>query len=249
MSPDAALQDVRALLADLPPGQPCIFMTSAPPYGEKAVRLRQKAQDNIEARLRPAGGQCSFVPGFTPRRFRENQGNAANFRRNASGKVKDPYHPTEAAARRFLPCSGGACAGRSDTSWAAAAPAFRADHDSREAAERTCNAGPRRRAKGRHATGKDSDVQNDRLALAFTAAMIGSALAGDQYVDKTGFAVSGYDVVSYFDLPQSKVGQPQQSPAAGRQHHRRLQRRDLCLRDRGEPRPFLADPAAFCPAI
>jgi hypothetical protein len=101
-SPEAALQDVRSFLADLPAGQPCIFMTSAPPHGEKSVRLRQKAQDNIAAAFASAGGQCSFVPGFTPQTIGENRGNARNFRRNASGRVKDPYHPTEAAAHRFL---------------------------------------------------------------------------------------------------------------------------------------------------
>ncbi|NJS39579.1 MAG: hypothetical protein HC783_11855 [Rhodobacteraceae bacterium] len=53
------------------------------------------------------------------------------------------------------------------------------------------------------------------LAFAFTAGMIGAAFAGDQYVDKTGFAVSGYDVVSYFDLAQSKVGAPQPAPLPG----------------------------------
>jgi YHS domain-containing protein len=53
------------------------------------------------------------------------------------------------------------------------------------------------------------------LCLAFAAGMIGSALAGEQYVDKTGFAVSGYDVVSYFGLPQSEIGQPQPSPLPG----------------------------------
>ncbi len=53
------------------------------------------------------------------------------------------------------------------------------------------------------------------LAFAFIAGIAGSAFAGEQYVDKTGFAVSGYDVVSYFDLPQSKIGQPQQSPLPG----------------------------------
>jgi YHS domain-containing protein len=53
------------------------------------------------------------------------------------------------------------------------------------------------------------------LALAFVAGTISAAFAGEQYVDKTGFAVSGYDVVSYFDLGQSKVGQPQQSPLPG----------------------------------
>jgi hypothetical protein len=107
-SPDAALQDVRSFLADLPKGQPCIFMTSAPPYGEKAVRQRQKAQDNIAAAFATAGGQCSFVPGFTEATVAENMGNAANFRRKASGKVKDPYHPTEAAARKFMALQRGA---------------------------------------------------------------------------------------------------------------------------------------------
>jgi hypothetical protein len=101
-SPEAALQDVRSFMADLPKGQPCIFMTSAPPYGEKSVRQRQKAQDNIEAAFAEAGARCSFVPGFTAETVAENMGNAANFRRKGSGKVKDIYHPTEAAARKFM---------------------------------------------------------------------------------------------------------------------------------------------------
>lgn len=53
------------------------------------------------------------------------------------------------------------------------------------------------------------------LAAVIVAGMFGSAFAGEQYIDKTGLAVSGYDVVSYFNLPQSKVGQPQQSPLPG----------------------------------
>lgn len=53
------------------------------------------------------------------------------------------------------------------------------------------------------------------LAFAFSAGMIGTAFAGDQYVDNTGFAVSGYDVVSYFSLPQSKVGEAQPAPMPG----------------------------------
>ncbi len=54
------------------------------------------------------------------------------------------------------------------------------------------------------------------LALALSTAMISAAFAGEQYVDKTGFAISGYDVVSYFDLDQSKVGKPQTAPAPGK---------------------------------
>ncbi len=86
------------------------------------------------------------------------------------------------------------------------------------------------------------------LAIAFTAGMIGGAFAGDQYVDKTGFAVSGYDVVSYFDLPQSKVGQPQEAPLAGNAsitaeyNGARFAFATEANRDR-----FLADPATFVP--
>lgn len=100
-SPEAALEDARAFTADLPAGQPCIFMTSAPPYGEKVVRLRQRAQDNIQSAFEKVG-VCGFVPGFTAATIAENLGNCANFRRKPSGRVKDAFHPTEAAARRFL---------------------------------------------------------------------------------------------------------------------------------------------------
>jgi YHS domain-containing protein len=53
------------------------------------------------------------------------------------------------------------------------------------------------------------------LALFLTGTFGAAAFAGDQYVDSTGYAVSGYDVVSYFDLPQSRVGKAQQSPLPG----------------------------------
>jgi YHS domain-containing protein len=52
--------------------------------------------------------------------------------------------------------------------------------------------------------------------LAFLFFLAGAALAGPQYIDGTGHAVSGYDVVSYFDLKQSTVGQPQASPLPGK---------------------------------
>ncbi|MGL5010708.1 MAG: hypothetical protein ACRC6I_12565, partial [Paracoccaceae bacterium] len=97
----AALEDAAAFLADLPPDLPCIFMTTAPPFKENVIAQRQLAQDNIEAAFARLGGQCSFVPGFTAATIRENLGNTANFRRK-DGVVSDPFHPTEAAARRFL---------------------------------------------------------------------------------------------------------------------------------------------------
>jgi YHS domain-containing protein len=42
------------------------------------------------------------------------------------------------------------------------------------------------------------------ISLAFFGTFAGSVLAGPQYVDGTGYAVSGFDVVSYF-----KAGAPQ----------------------------------------
>ena len=55
------------------------------------------------------------------------------------------------------------------------------------------------------------------VMAALCAGVIATAVrAGDQYVDGTGFAASGYDVVAYFDLPQSKVGQAQPKAVPGR---------------------------------
>ncbi len=86
------------------------------------------------------------------------------------------------------------------------------------------------------------------LAFAFSAGMIGSAFAGEQYVDKNGFAVSGYDVVSYFDLPMSKVGQPQQSPLSGSAaitaDHNGA---SFAFASEANRDKFLANPAAFVP--
>lgn len=106
--PQAAVRDVEALMADLPQGQPCVFMTTAPPYRARDVRQRQRAQDNVAQAFATVGRHCTFVPGFTEATVAENQGNAANFRRHASGRVRDPYHPTEAGARRFLRLQHGA---------------------------------------------------------------------------------------------------------------------------------------------
>lgn len=42
------------------------------------------------------------------------------------------------------------------------------------------------------------------------------AWAGPQYLDETGFAVSGHDVVAYFDLKQSDVGTAQSPAVTGK---------------------------------
>ncbi|MGV6846905.1 MAG: YHS domain-containing (seleno)protein [Marinibacterium sp.] len=56
-----------------------------------------------------------------------------------------------------------------------------------------------------------------RFAFAVAATLLAApAFAGDQYVDGTGYAVSGFDVVSYFSLPQSEIGKPQPAAVQGR---------------------------------
>lgn len=76
-----------------------------------------------------------------------------------------------------------------------------------------------------------------------------SALAGEQYVDSTGFAVSGYDVVAFFDAEQSPVGERQPAPVPGRSdivaewNGARFAFANEANRDR-----FRANPAAFAPA-
>lgn len=41
-------------------------------------------------------------------------------------------------------------------------------------------------------------------------------LAGPQYVDGTGFAASGFDVVAYFSLEQAPIGKPQPLAVSGK---------------------------------
>jgi len=76
----------------------------------------------------------------------------------------------------------------------------------------------------------------------------GSAQAGEQYVDTTGFAVSGYDVVSYFDLEQSPVGAPQPAPLPGKASITAEYNGATWAFATEENRErFLADPARFAP--
>jgi YHS domain-containing protein len=86
------------------------------------------------------------------------------------------------------------------------------------------------------------------LAFALSAGVFSTAFAGEQYVDETGFAVSGYDVVSYFDLPQSQVGEPQQSPLAGNSAiTAEYNGAVFAFATEANRDRFVADPAAFVP--
>lgn len=99
---NAALEDVRAMQAQLPPDLPCIFMTTAPPYSRKHADPRIKAQDNLRWAFGQTGQSCSFVDGLTPETLAANLGNKQFFRLNKSGRVKDPFHPNKRAAKHFF---------------------------------------------------------------------------------------------------------------------------------------------------
>ncbi|MGJ8627503.1 MAG: SGNH/GDSL hydrolase family protein [Sulfitobacter sp.] len=101
-SRDHALKDVREMNAQLPPGTPCIFMTTAPSYSKKITDLRIKAQANLKWAFETSGTACTFIEGATPETVKANEGNKHYFRLNKSGKVKDPYHPNLAAAKNFF---------------------------------------------------------------------------------------------------------------------------------------------------
>ncbi|WP_341368525.1 YHS domain-containing (seleno)protein [Yoonia sp. BS5-3] len=87
------------------------------------------------------------------------------------------------------------------------------------------------------------------LAPAFVALSSTIALAGDQYVDETGFAVSGYDVVAYFDLAQSPVGTAQPEAVPGNADITAEYNGATFAFSTEENRDaFLANPARFAPA-
>ncbi|SET83381.1 YHS domain-containing (seleno)protein [Paracoccus homiensis] len=85
-------------------------------------------------------------------------------------------------------------------------------------------------------------------ATALSVALSTGAFAGEQYVDSTGYAVSGYDVVSYFDLPQSPVGAAQPAPQKGlKEFTAQYNGASFAFSSAQNRDRFLADPAAFVP--
>jgi len=86
------------------------------------------------------------------------------------------------------------------------------------------------------------------LASAFALATTG-AFAGEQYVDETGFAVSGYDVVAYHSLEQSPVGEAQPAAVPGDARYTFAYNGATWAFSTPENRDmFAADPAKYVPA-
>ncbi len=83
-------------------------------------------------------------------------------------------------------------------------------------------------------------------ALAFLVGEV--ALAGPQYVDGSGYAVSGYDVVAYFDKSQATIGRPQPAPTPGKASITAEYNGSTFAFATTENRDrFLADPAKYAP--
>lgn len=85
-------------------------------------------------------------------------------------------------------------------------------------------------------------------AAASALTLATAAFAGAQYVDRTGYAVSGFDVVAYFDMPQSAVGSPQPPAVAGNASITADYNGATFAFSTEENRSrFLADPAKYVP--
>jgi hypothetical protein len=81
-------------------------------------------------------------------------------------------------------------------------------------------------------------------AIAFASA----AFAGEQYVDPNGYAVSGYDVVAYFDLEQAPVGQSQPAAVPGdKDITAEYNGAIFAFSSQENKERFVADPEAYVP--
>lgn len=86
------------------------------------------------------------------------------------------------------------------------------------------------------------------LAAALAGLIATASLAGDQYVDKTGYAASGYDVVAYFDLKQSTLGHSQPEAIPGRAEFTAdYNGAKFAFSSQANLDKFEADPAGYAP--
>lgn len=84
------------------------------------------------------------------------------------------------------------------------------------------------------------------IALCFGAASF--ANAGEQYIDSTGFAVSGFDVVAYHDLEQASVNSNQPAAIPGKAHiTAEYNGATFAFASEKNRKTFLQNPAKFAP--
>lgn len=86
------------------------------------------------------------------------------------------------------------------------------------------------------------------LSSAFAVVAAGPAFAGDQYVDETNYALSGYDPVAYFSLEQVPVGQKQPEAVPGSASiTAEYNGSTWAFSSEANRDKFLADPAKYAP--
>ncbi|MEM6665050.1 MAG: YHS domain-containing (seleno)protein [Pseudomonadota bacterium] len=94
-----------------------------------------------------------------------------------------------------------------------------------------------------------SSLRLSVAAIAFAFAGATGAIAGEQYVDETGFAVSGYDPVAFFSLEQAPVGEAQPKAVPGLASiTAEWNGAKWAFATEENKATFLADPEKFAPA-
>jgi YHS domain-containing protein len=82
-------------------------------------------------------------------------------------------------------------------------------------------------------------LRSSLVSLVFLAGLAGQVFAGPQYVDGTGYAVSGYDVVAYFNG----------GPVAGKKEYSTdFNGAKFAFSTEANLKTFQADPAKYVPA-
>ena len=99
-NPKNAEADVMKFIEQTPAHIPCIYMTTLPIHTKRRNTLRFKAQEAIKAAFEKAGNRCAFVQTLDKQTISLVQGHNKYFKRKKNGKVKDPFHPQKAAARK-----------------------------------------------------------------------------------------------------------------------------------------------------
>jgi YHS domain-containing protein len=93
-------------------------------------------------------------------------------------------------------------------------------------------------------------IRSTILGSALALVLAGTAWAGPQYVDETGYALSGYDPVAFFDLEQAPLGERQPPAVPGRSAITAEWNGATWAFATAENRErFLADPEAYAPAF
>lgn len=96
-----------------------------------------------------------------------------------------------------------------------------------------------------------SALKTGTVLAAIAAATVtfdSSAMAGPQYVDESGYAASGYDVVAYFDLEQAPIGHKQPAAVPGKSWiTAEYNGATFAFSSEANRDKFVADPARYAP--